>query len=55
VATEWPEFKEEKANDLIAAMLKPIVIDQNRYLAATLGNDLRIQYAAVGYISRKGA
>jgi len=54
VATEWPEFKNVKADDLAAAMPKPIVIDPNRHLASTLGNDRRIQYVSVGSLLRKG-
>jgi UDPglucose 6-dehydrogenase len=48
VATEWPEYKELKADLFVKNMRNPLVVDANRFLAATLGRDARISYDAVG-------
>ena len=48
VATEWPEFRALTAADCVAAMRRPLICDPNRFLAATLGGDARIDYLAVG-------
>ncbi|MCK5602874.1 UDP-glucose/GDP-mannose dehydrogenase family protein [Candidatus Pacearchaeota archaeon] len=48
VATEWPDYKSLSVNDIIENMQKPIVIDANRFLEETLGEDQRICYLAVG-------
>ncbi|HVZ73670.1 MAG TPA: nucleotide sugar dehydrogenase [Polyangia bacterium] len=49
VATEWPAFRELTA-DRVAVVAAPraLVLDANRFLAAQLGNDARLRYAAVG-------
>jgi UDPglucose 6-dehydrogenase len=41
VATPWPDY-------LTVNVAPPIVVDPNRFLAKTLGNNPRIRYAAVG-------
>jgi UDPglucose 6-dehydrogenase len=48
VATPWPEYRAVAAGSLVAAMAAPRVIDEARFLAATLGRDPRIEYFAVG-------
>jgi UDPglucose 6-dehydrogenase len=51
VSTEWPAFRSVSADEFAAAMRQPIVIDQNRFLAATIGTDRRVQYVSVGATS----
>ncbi len=51
VATEWPEYQAYPSEVVISAMHTPLIIDPNRFLIRTLGNDPRIQYAAVGKAS----
>lgn len=41
VATPWPDY-------LAVKVAPPIVVDPNRFLAKTLGNNPRVRYAAVG-------
>lgn len=48
VATEWPEFRNLTAADLLTRMNSPCVVDANRFLEAALGADERIRYIAVG-------
>jgi UDPglucose 6-dehydrogenase len=48
VATEWPEYKQIGADQVVAEMKRPLVVDPNRFLRATLGADPRVFYAAVG-------
>ncbi len=48
VATEWPDYQTITAAEIIAAMEQPVVVDANRFLVRTLGDDPRIRYAAVG-------
>lgn len=48
VATEWPDYRGLKADDFVATMRRPRVIDQNWFLAAALGNDPRVTYLATG-------
>ncbi len=48
VATEWKDFRELKALDLIAHMRTPIVLDANRFLESSLGTTEGMQYIAVG-------
>jgi len=47
VATPWPEFRELSADDLVAAMRQPVVIDEGWSLAG-LASDPRITYLAPG-------
>lgn len=54
IATEWPMFKALSSDDLIKSMRTPIVIDPNRFLAAALATDRRLQYVAVGQPRRVG-
>ncbi len=49
IATEWPEYQTLDATEVIAAMQsQPIIIDANRFLAKTLGQQPHVRYAAVG-------
>jgi UDPglucose 6-dehydrogenase len=48
VATEWPDYKAIPAESVVAAMARPLVLDPNRALAATLGADPRVAYYSVG-------
>jgi UDPglucose 6-dehydrogenase len=51
IATEWPEFRALAAEDFLA-MRRAAVIDQNWFLAGTLGGDARIAYTATGRAAR---
>jgi UDPglucose 6-dehydrogenase len=48
VATEWPAFRELSVERLAAGGRRPLVLDANRFLAKTLGEDGRVRYVAVG-------
>jgi UDPglucose 6-dehydrogenase len=48
VATEWPAYRSLRAEQLVQAMRRPQVIDQNHYLADVLAGDFRIAYVALG-------
>ena len=48
VATEWPEYRGLKADDLVGARRRARVIDQNWFLAGALGGDGRVVYVATG-------
>ena len=48
VATEWPDYRDLPAQQVVDAMKRPLVLDANRFLRATFGNDPRIHYVAVG-------
>jgi UDPglucose 6-dehydrogenase len=47
VATEWPDFRTLQPVDLIKEMKSPVVVDPNRFLAATLDKD-GLRYFSVG-------
>lgn len=48
LATEWPAFKALRADDVVAAMRAPNVIDSNWFAAAALADDPRVTYIATG-------
>jgi UDPglucose 6-dehydrogenase len=48
VATQWPEYKQLGADEIVEGMRKPVVVDPNGFLRATLGADPRVSYDAVG-------
>lgn len=48
VATEWPEFGDISADDLVRWMKHPVVLDPSRFLQSRLGADGRIRYLSVG-------
>lgn len=52
VATEWPDYQAAGAEAVAAAMARPVVLDANRWLAASLGADARIRYFSVGQGAR---
>jgi len=51
IATEWPDFRNLTADQLVSQMRQAQVIDQNRFLANAFGNDPRITYVATGTAS----
>ncbi|MEO8257181.1 MAG: nucleotide sugar dehydrogenase [Acidobacteriota bacterium] len=48
VATPWPEYRTIAPGDVVARMARPLVLDANRFLAGTLGDDAAIEYVSVG-------
>lgn len=48
LATEWPEFRNLSAEDLISGMNTPIFLDANRFLEKTLDLTPRLRYITVG-------
>jgi UDPglucose 6-dehydrogenase len=48
LATEWPDFKQLRADQFAGRMRRPQVIDQTHFLAASLAGDARINYWATG-------
>jgi UDPglucose 6-dehydrogenase len=48
VATEWPEYRQLDAEQVVAGMKRPIVLDPNGFLRDVLGADPRVVYRAVG-------
>jgi len=51
VATEWPEYRTTDPGVLITRMASPLVLDPNRFLAATAGADARFTLISVGATS----
>jgi UDPglucose 6-dehydrogenase len=51
VATPWPEFRDLTGDDLVDAMLEPVVVDEGWSLSA-LASDPRITYVAPGRARR---
>ncbi len=48
VATEWPEYRKADLDALATRMASPVVVDANRFLAATAGADPRFTLISVG-------
>ncbi len=48
IATEWPDYRAVSIPALLAAMKTPIIVDANRFLAATLGALSNVTYVVVG-------
>jgi UDPglucose 6-dehydrogenase len=48
VATPWPEFRDVSSDEVASRMSGDLVIDANRFLAATLGQQPRLRYVSVG-------
>jgi UDPglucose 6-dehydrogenase len=48
VATEWPDYRTLKAQEVVRLMRRPRVIDPNHFLAGQLAGDPRITYVATG-------
>jgi UDPglucose 6-dehydrogenase len=47
-ATDWPQFRELAAPDLISRMKSPVVLDANRFLEKKLAGNPALVYIAVG-------
>ena len=47
IATEWPDFRDLAAEDF-AAMTRPLVLDQSRFLSAALSGKMGIEYVTTG-------
>lgn len=52
VATEWPEYRAVDVDALATAMPAGLVVDANRFLGKTLGNDVRFRVRSVGQVNR---
>jgi UDPglucose 6-dehydrogenase len=52
VATEWPAFRALTAEGIATSAPGTLVLDANRFLAASLAADARIRYVAVGTAKR---
>ncbi|MBJ7339122.1 nucleotide sugar dehydrogenase [Mycolicibacterium sp.] len=48
VATEWPEYRQLGAEQVVAAMNRPVVLDPNGFLRQSIGADPRVSYSSVG-------
>lgn len=48
LATEWPEYRALRAEEVLAAMRRPRIVDASWFLAETLGEDRRFRYTAPG-------
>jgi UDPglucose 6-dehydrogenase len=48
VATEWPDYKALRPDEVVALMRRPQVIDQTHFLAAVFAGDARLIYVATG-------
>ena len=47
LATEWPEFHETEATDLLDTMKSPIIFDANGFFLTKFSHDQRIRYCSV--------
>ncbi|MFB3892150.1 MAG: UDP-glucose/GDP-mannose dehydrogenase family protein [Phycisphaerae bacterium] len=48
VMTEWPQFRQVTADDVLRGMAQPVIVDAGGLLADRLGVDERIRYVRVG-------
>ena len=48
VSTPWPEYRQVAAGDIAARMTRRLVLDANRFLSDTLGQEPDIEYLSVG-------
>jgi UDPglucose 6-dehydrogenase len=48
VATEWPIYRTVKGDDLAAVMATPLIVDANRFLGPSIGDDARFRLLSVG-------
>jgi UDP-glucose 6-dehydrogenase len=53
-ATDWPQFGELAAEDLISRMKTAVVVDANRFLERTLAGNPALVYVAVGVPKETG-
>ena len=47
VATEWPEFRQIRAEDILSRMRNPLIVDPARFLSQQF-TDARAAYATIG-------
>ncbi len=52
VGTDCPEFRSLHADDVVAWMKQPLVLDPGGFLESRLGKDARIRYVKVGHETR---
>ena len=52
VATPWPDYLRVSAADVASRMTRRLVLDANRFLAATIGTAPGVEYLSVGKGSR---
>lgn len=55
VATEWPDYRGLRPEQVVKQMELPRVIDPNWFLAGTLATDARVTYLATGRPNRRAA
>ena len=48
VATPWLEYREVAASHVVRQMVRPLVLDANRFLGETLGKHGGVEYVSVG-------
>jgi UDPglucose 6-dehydrogenase len=52
IGTEWKQFKEISADQVVAKMRAPIVVDSTRFLFSQMGTHPRVRYVTVGLQAR---
>ena len=52
VATPWPDYRNISASEACGGMTRRLVLDANRFLNASLGQDAAIEYFSVGQGNR---
>jgi UDPglucose 6-dehydrogenase len=53
IATDWPQFRTEKWDQLVRTMASPVILDPSGSVADQLWSNDTVTYAAVGRGSRK--
>jgi len=48
IATNWPDYQKLSADEILAKMSTPVIVDISRFVLSTLGHDPRIRYLAIG-------
>ena len=48
IATEWPDYRAVSMDEILTSMRSSIVLDANRFLAASLETLPKVRYVAVG-------
>ena len=51
VSTEWQQFRELNADDLVKRMRRPLIIDANRFLDSTVGGHSSIEFRTFGRLA----
>jgi UDPglucose 6-dehydrogenase len=54
IGTEWKQFKEISADQVVAKMRAPIVVDSTRFLFSQMGTHPKVRYVTVGLQARDG-